>query len=184
MDREIEIWKDVPGYEGLYQASDFGRIKSLERTIYKVMNGGGIHGYKRRERILNQYNNNDYLIVRLSKDGLMTNCYAHILVADSFIPNPMNLPEINHEDGNKQNNNLYNLKRVTASENQLHAYRMGLQVAKFGEDHHRSKLSNEDVNEIRKLVDAGFFQIYVAKRFNVSASLVNTIVKRKHRVYG
>lgn len=113
-----EEWRDVKEYEGLYQVSNFGRVKSLSRKI-KYPNGH-IHPYS--EKILKEYvTPNGYPSVALGKDGKNTRVSVHRLVANAFIDNPDNLPQINHKDGNKQNNNIENLEWITVSNNILHA---------------------------------------------------------------
>ena len=92
----MEIWKDIEGYEGLYQVSNKGRVKSL---------------YKGSERILKPHDNGrGYLRVHLTKENTSKNIRVHRLVALAFIPNPNNLPEINHRDENKKNNCVENLE--------------------------------------------------------------------------
>ena len=103
----MEIWRDVEGYEGLYQVSNYGRVKSLEREIvYK-------DGRKKmlQERILHIFLNElGYYHVMLSKNGTPKRYKVHRLVAKAFIPNPSNLPIINHKDENPKNNNTENLE--------------------------------------------------------------------------
>ena len=101
-----EIWKDIEGYEGLYQVSNLGRVKSLERTIW---NNGGL--YKKSERILKAYDNgHGYLRVELYKEGNREQPLVHVLVATAFLDNADNLPEVNHKDENKYNNCVENLE--------------------------------------------------------------------------
>lgn len=102
-----EIWKDVQGYEGIYQVSNFGRVKSLPR---KVLNWNSNRYLK--ETILTQSTTKcrDYPIIRLCKDGKIKYISVHRLVATTFIPNPNNLPMINHKDEVKTNNRVDNLE--------------------------------------------------------------------------
>lgn len=100
-----EIWKDIPGYEDLYQASNFGRVKSLRRNIIMLPRADK-HGYLR---------------VMLSVKGYRKYCQIHRLVAWAFIPNPENKPVVNHIDGDPRNNKVDNLEWCTQSENVLHA---------------------------------------------------------------
>lgn len=116
---ETEIWKDIPEYEGIYEISNFGRVKSLSILV----NGKRI---SRCKILKNKNNGNGYLIVSLTKDGKPKNKYVHILVGKCFIPNPSNKPQINHKDGIKCNNNYSNLEWVTQSENNIHAYKSKL----------------------------------------------------------
>ena len=104
-----EIWKDVKEFEGYYQISNFGRLKS-----FKVDNAGKILKLTNR--------NGDYFSVVLCGIGKKNkSTRIHRLVAEAFIPNPENLPEINHIDGNKQNNCVDNLEWVTRQENLIHS---------------------------------------------------------------
>lgn len=99
---EIEIWKDIPGYETLYQVSNFGNVKSLN---YRGLEKEGI--------LKSRKNGCGYMFVGLSKDGKEKNFRVHRLVAFAFIPNPKNLPCVNHKDENKENNTVDNLEWCT-----------------------------------------------------------------------
>ena len=102
----MEIWKAVKGYEGLYEVSNYGRVRSLERTAW---NGKGY--YKIPERIRKPQNNgHGYLYVVLCKDGRENKCYVHRLVATAFCENPHGFKEVNHIDEDKTNNNADNLE--------------------------------------------------------------------------
>ena len=105
-----ELWKDVVGYEGLYKVSNLGRVKKIFED-YEIVLKPFIH---------------PYYTVTLSKHDKTRNIYVHRLVAEAFIPNPENKPEVNHIDGNKLNPNVENLEWVTKSENIKHAFRTGL----------------------------------------------------------
>ena len=99
---ENEIWKDIRGYEGIYKISSYGRVWSLKRK--------GVV----KEKILSQtYNNNGYLRISLNKNNKSKSILVHRLVAQSFIPNPNNLPCVNHKDENKLNNQVDNLEWCT-----------------------------------------------------------------------
>ena len=104
-----EVWKDVTGFEGLYQISNYGRLKSFK----KVANG----------QILKQTNKkgNYFSVVLCGKGKKKRSTRIHRLVAEMFIPNVDGLPQVNHIDGNKQNNNVTNLEWVMASGNVIHS---------------------------------------------------------------
>ena len=116
-----EIWKDIKDYEGLYQVSNYGRIKSLKRIIKM-----GNHSCLKQEKILALNERGKYLAVKLQKEKHKKNYPVHRLVAMAFIQNPNNLPVINHIDGNKLNNRVENLEWCTPSQNLKHAYKIGL----------------------------------------------------------
>ncbi len=116
MENQIEIWKDIQGYEGIYQISDLGLVKSLSRNILK----SGKYSYKTKEKILKPSIDNDgYCVVTLSKNGIKKTRRNHLLVAESFlnhISNGMKLV-VNHINFIKIDNSLKNLEIVTQREN-------------------------------------------------------------------
>lgn len=117
-----EIWKDIKGYEGLYQVSNLGNVKSLKRWIRQY------NDYIEKEKILKPcVNSVGYYIVVLYKNKKKKNFYLHKLIAEAFIPNPNNYPQINHIDGNKRNNDINNLEWCTQSYNMIHAFKIGLE---------------------------------------------------------
>lgn len=122
-----EIWKDVVGYVGLYQVSNLGRVKSCSHLV-KCKNGYRIQPCKHLKNCFD----NHYYHVTLFLNGKRKIYLVHRLVAQAFIPNPKNLPQVNHKDGNKTNNNAKNLEWVTCSENIKHAFRVGLNHAHDG----------------------------------------------------
>lgn len=110
----IEEWKDIEGYEGLYQVSNLGNVKSLEKT--RIGNGGSIVPVK--ERILKaSKDSKGYLQVKLFKDEKPKTYKVHRLVASAFLPNPDNLPQVNHKDENPSNNRVDNLEWCSAKYN-------------------------------------------------------------------
>ena len=130
----IEIWKDIENYEGLYQVSNLGRVKSLERDIFFP---NGIIIRHMEERILVQYiNKYGYSSVRLCKNGKMKTMTIHRLVALAFIPNPENKPQVNHKDEVKANNVVSNLEWCDAQYNINYGTRTARQIQncnfKFG----------------------------------------------------
>lgn len=131
-----EIWKDIKGYEGLYQVSNCGRVKSLRnRSNHK------------EEIIMKQSIVMGYSVISLCKESISKMYKIHRLVANAFIKNPNGKPQVNHKDGNKQNNNAENLEWVTAKENTIHAYKNGLAHAQRGIENRRSKaIKQVDLN--------------------------------------
>lgn len=114
----MELWKDINGYEGYYQISSQGNVRSVDRF-------DGVHDRKGTV-IKPNLKQNGYLQVGLRKHNTRKWFGVHRLVAIHFIENPNNKPQVNHIDGNKQNNTIENLEWVTEKENQTHAAKRGL----------------------------------------------------------
>ena len=137
----MEIWKDIKGFEGLYQISDLGRVKSLSREIVHV------HSVRQtKERILKKNDGgHGYLQVDLYKTGSEKTHKVARLVAEHFIPNPENKRTVNHKKGIKTDNRAKELEWMTQAENVQHAYDvLGRKASKpllgkFGKQHHSSK---------------------------------------------
>ena len=124
MEKIIEEWRDIPGYEGLYQVSNLGRVKSMERVIHFPANHRN-KAYSRiqKERIVRPITMGGYLGFNVGNKKKM---YVHRAVALAFIPNPDNKTDVNHIDGDKYNNQLENLEWVTRKGNMRHAFSNGL----------------------------------------------------------
>ncbi len=144
-----EIWKDVVGYEGYYQISDLGRVKSVGRWIN--VRGGGERFKKEtiNKHFIDRYG---YWRIELNKDNVAKKYFIHVLVGKAFILNPNNLPEVNHEDGIKSNNFPTNLKWCDTTYNNRHARSTGLNDF-HGEKHYDSRLTESQVLEIRRLAN-------------------------------
>jgi hypothetical protein len=126
----MEQWKDVNGFEGLYQVSNKGRVKSLDRII---KNNGSYSGViTRKEIILKQTTNRlGYKVITLNKDGVRFFKIVHRLVAESFIINKHNYKEVNHKDLDKANNTIENLEWCSRSQNINHYYNSKNTTSKF-----------------------------------------------------
>lgn len=114
----MEKWKEIKGYEGYYEISDLGRVKSLARSWYSTSKRGNPKKCGTPEKILKPADNGTgYMIVNLSKNGKTKMKLVHRLVAEAFIENANNYPQVNHKDEDKTNNNAENLEWVTCIEN-------------------------------------------------------------------
>ena len=122
-DRE---WRWIQGYEHMYQVSNDGLVRSVDRYVYCEVSPDNLQ-FLCGKILKQRKNHKGYPVVYLSKYGKQSTRVVHRLVAKAFIPNPNNLPQVNHKDGNKENNNVCNLEWCTNSENQIHAWKTGLQ---------------------------------------------------------
>ncbi len=153
-DLKGEIWLDIPGYEGLYKISNLGRVKNKNNTI------------------MSQVFNSGYLVLGLTKDKVQKNIRVHRLVALAFIGDSINEKnEVNHKNGIKTDNREKNLEWVTRIENARLMYQNGI---------FNKKLTIENVKNIRDLIKKGnITQMDIAKKFNISQSIISEIKNNK-----
>lgn len=177
-----EIYKDIEGYEGLYQVSNLGNVKSLN---FRNTNKEGL--------LKLGFDKDKYLRVSLNINGFKKLFGVHRLVATTFIPNPENKPQVNHIDGDKTNNNISNLEFCTAQYNTQHAFNIGLKVAKKGKEHyaygkkgkehHSSKIiyqytiQGDFIKKWNSLIDA-------YNELNINKSDISTCAKGKLKTAG
>jgi glucan-binding YG repeat protein len=174
----MEQWKDIPGYEGYYQISSKGKVRSLDRVLSEDSMGRSNRVKGRPMKI--RLDKKGYCTVGVSKDSVKKHLKVHRLVAQAFISNPHNKPQVNHINGDKTDNRVENLEWCTQRENNIHALKEGLRVSEKGEKHGQAKLKEEQVIEIRKLAkDAQRTQQSIADEFNVSRRLVGMITNRQ-----
>tara|TARA_R110000796_G_scaffold246715_1_gene371653 strand:+ start:1046 stop:1510 length:465 start_codon:yes stop_codon:yes gene_type:complete len=152
----MEEFRDIKGYEGLYQISNLGRVKSTRKGKEKIL--------KFRD------NGKGYNVSVLYNEGVKSNMKVHRLVAIHFIDNPENKPQVNHINGIKSDNRLENLEWMTNKENVIHSYALGLQ---------KTKLTNKHVEFIRS--ETGMLQKDLALIFGVSKSMISSIKTNKRR---
>ena len=147
-----EIWKDIAGFENSYMVSNLGNIKSKERSV--IVNDNPVYERHLKEKILKPELTRGYYTVGLHKDGkLIKLAYVHRLVAEAFLPNPNNLPQINHKDENPKNNCVDNLEWCTCNYNNNYGTKLIRQSLNTrGEKHFRYKkhLSEEHKLKISK----------------------------------
>lgn len=169
-----EVWKDIQGYEGYYQVSSFGRVRSLNRMVER--SDGTFQRVK--GRVLKQTIRNKYMRVILAKDNKINHQSVHRLVAKAFVENEDDKEYVHHIDGDKFNNNACNLQWVTPYENSHHAKTEGLYCS--GENHVQSKIKNKDIPRILNLYYVeGLYQKDIGEMFNLSQTAISSVVRGK-----
>lgn len=168
----MEEWRDIKGYEGCYQVSSLGRVKSLERPIYRA--DGGFHRMQSERVLADRVNTYGYHLVLLSDKGKTRTKCIHRLVAEAFITNDEGKPQVNHIDGDKANNTVENLEWCTGQENVLHARDvLGRQISG------RRKLTDDDVRDIRESSEP---YRSLARRYGVCLDTIGGVKQRRtHR---
>lgn len=151
-----------------YLVNPDGIVKSLDYSVGHWRGGKKITKGRTMIPIVRK----GYLYINVSDGEKRTQKSIHRLVAESFIPNPENKPQVNHKNGIKKDNRVENLEWATGSENTQHAFDTGLKKKKFGSDNPQTKLSETDKGYIRKLLIYGARQKDVAKLYNVSPALI------------
>lgn len=174
-------WIPVVGWEEIYIVNEIGDLCSVPRTI--VRRDGSIQRFKGK-RLSNYLNSAGYCVVRLSDDskGRRMVARVHRLVAEAFIPNPQNKPEVNHIDGNKANPMMINLEWVTPKENRKHAWDTGLRnrshlPSHIGSSKPNAKLTEEDVCQARIMRASGATYMKLADAFSVSKKTIIDAVR-------
>jgi hypothetical protein len=167
MDSKI---KDIKGFEGLYAITDDGRVWSYPKR-------GGTKNGKWLKFFIDNGGYKNYVFSRKTK---RTSHKCHRLIAKAFIPNPNNLPEINHKNCNKLDNRIPNLEWCSKLDNMRHAYKNKLIPIIFGKRHGMSKMDNDKIIEIRKRYDTGLFsQRKLASMFGLAQSSIGSILRKE-----
>lgn len=168
-----EEWRDIAGYEGYYQVSNLGRVRSCDRVIK----------YPTHERILKArimkciVNSRGYTYVNLDAHFRVVKALVHRLVAFAFLPACEGRDQVNHKNGVKTDNCVSNLEWCTRSENTKHAHEFGL-ISNSGEKHPKAVFTEDQVIEIRKLRSDGLKFRVIAEMYGVSLSAVAMVVYR------
>jgi hypothetical protein len=174
-----EIWKDVKNFEGIYQVSNLGNI----RRVATIIPFKGTPSIRKGRLLKPTKNTKGYFTIVLCWKGYRRTVNLHRLIAECFIDNPDNKPQVNHIDGDKLNNHIDNLEWCTPGENQKHAYSTGLKNR--NEKFFRSKLTNNDVIKIKRIlllpreVSNNKIYIQLANQFGVSKTSIKWIDQGK-----
>jgi len=169
-----EMWKPIKDFEDLYEISNLGRIKSLEKS----------RNYKNttrlvRSKILNSANCQGYRILTLSRDSKKVNYRVHRLVCEAFIPNPKNKPYVNHIDENKSNNVVTNLEWVTAKENINHSILISGKKTNKGKTWENHKFSFNQCLEMVNHFKNGLNVRKISIKFDSNSNTISKIIKNE-----
>lgn len=169
-------WKNVCGYEGYYQISNIGNVRSVGRFAY------GQSRWLNPKKIKPQKTGKGYLSVTLRKDGGIYRAPVHRLVAIAFIHNPECKPEVNHKNGVRDDNRHTELEWCTGSENVRHALSIGLTTPANGMRHGMAKLSDDETNEIIQINKMyGLSPAKAAEEYNITRQRVWQIIHNYSR---
>lgn len=173
----MERWKSVKGFEGAYEVSDRGHVRSLARIT--ANSSGGTRLWPARMLSPTPAKKTGYCNLRLHANGESRSTSVHRLVAEAFVPNPQNKPEVNHKDSNRANNHAGNLDWMDESEQQHHAFKYGFKVGARGTKQWMSRLTVAKVRAIRKRFSTGESQSKLAAEYGVCQTHVSDIVTFK-----
>ena len=187
-----EIWKDIPEYEGYYQASNLGHVRSIDRRVPNRKKGYTDMFFK--GRILKpKVDRYGYLMIVLSKEHIRKNTTVHRMIAKTFIPNPNNYPDINHKDNFKINNKIENLEWCTCQMNNFHRWKSKNQIEYKLNDGviiidqktinrslgHATKLNSQKVKEMRELYLTGkYTHEQLGQMFDVCSKYAYLVINR------
>jgi hypothetical protein len=172
-----EIWLPIPEYKGIYEVSNMGRIRSLDRIT--VCSIGRHMRFKGRILKARSVKPTGYLMVNLSKNNKNEDLLVHRLVAQAFIPNPSKFPIVNHKDCDKSNSRANNLEWCTESENTLHALANNRRKTSKGASRWNATLTDEIVKAIRERFLKGERQAQISRQFKISRQQVSRVVNNK-----
>ena len=172
----MENWKEYVGYEGYYVVSDLGNVYSVDR--WRNNRWGGY--LQRGHPMTPQKDKQGYLNIGLSKNNKSKTYKIHRMVAEMFISNPENKQEVNHIEGNKEDNRASMLEWMTPKENTQDAWNKGLAVGKMGKQNGRSKLIDGQVIEISNKYKTGkYTSRQLGKEYGVSKTVILNIINLK-----
>jgi len=173
MNNQEEIWLPVKGFENYYLISNLGNVIRKYGT-----------SHLKPKKLKHLFDKDGYCRVNLKVNQKTNTKNIHRILAEAFLENPDNKPQINHINGVKSDNRIENLEWCTLSENRQHAYKTGLQngLSRRGVKNNFAKLENKDIIEIRKRYDKkkGLTMKVLSKEFNVSTGCIQSVLSKKN----
>lgn len=176
---EIEEWRDVPGWEGLYQVSSLGRVKSLDRSVLVRQANGNARTVRYKGLVLKQkIASTGYPGVMLTRSKARFSANIHALVCEAFHgPRPSPAHQVAHNDGSRTNNRADNLRWATVSQNCLDKRRHGTMVQ--GEEMWRATFTEAQIRNVRRRYKTGEGLTSIAKSYGTTATHIKAIVDRR-----
>jgi len=168
-----EVWRGVKDYIGYYEISTLGNIRSITRSVPRGDKKIIVKGITLKTAVQNK----GYEYITLYRNSKGKRKYIHRLVAEVFIPNPLDKPQVNHIDCVRLNNNIVNLEWVTPLENSIHATVEG--AVKCGEDAPNARFSYKDIENMRLLYENGVSQKDIGTKYRVKQNYISRIVNYK-----
>lgn len=175
-----EEWRDIKGYEGYYQVSSLGRVRSCDRYVLGRYNNTL---FKKGTSLKPWINEKGYYCLTLAKDSRKKHFKLHRLVALAFVDGYFEGSQVNHIDGIKRNNNSTNLEFCDGRHNMLHSYKIGLRKDQTGvlagSKHPKAKLKDSDILTIRERAYSGEKRSKLAKEYAVCIGVIDSVVTRR-----
>lgn len=177
---DMHMWKPVPAFQGLYEVSNTGQVRSVERTVQCKSSNGTVSRLYKSQLLKPQLNKKGYLKIKLYRtksDWKMF--FVHRIVAAAFLDNPKNLPQVNHKDGDKCNNAASNLEWITNADNMRHAFVTGVRRNESGIAAANARLTEEQVRLVVRMRSDGKPLKEIAKLVQCTTQNVNRICSGK-----
>lgn len=172
----MEIWRGIEGYEGLYEVSNLGNVRSISRIV--KYSDGRVYNYPSKNLSINFCGKYKLPYVHLYKNSKRKSYLLHRLVALAFIPNLESKTEINHKDGDRTNNCVDNLEWASRLENMRHGFDTGL-INNTGINHGNNIYSEEQIQEVVNMIFLGYKQGVISKKTGVKTGTIQAIRQGK-----
>jgi hypothetical protein len=176
----MERWVAINDYEGLYEVSNLGKVRSIARKI--TYSDGRVYNYPSKILSINFCGKYKLPYVHLYKESKRESRLLHRIVAKAFIPNPDNKTDVNHIDGDRKNNASSNLEWATRLENMQHGFKTGL-INNTGINHGNNLYSEEQIQEVVNMIFLGYKQSEISNKTGVKIGTIQAIRQGKQWIH-